>query len=848
VKKMFGTGNDRELKKLQPKVDAVNALEPAMQKCSDSQLKEYTSIFKKRLAEGETPDHLLVEAFAVVRETGRRLLNMRHFDVQIMGGIALHQGRIAEMKTGEGKTLAATLPAYLNALEEKGVHIVTVNDYLAVRDAAWMGKIYSFLGLSVGVVHGDMDNQTRHHAYACDITYGTNNEFGFDYLRDNMKFYKEDLCQRGFHYSIVDEVDSILIDEARIPLIISTSAGESVTTYKQADDFVVEIKQDNRYFQKDEKSKTVTLSEEGIAKAEAFFNLDNLYELINIETIHKINQALKAHLLFARDVDYLLKDDKVVIVDEFTGRLAQGRRFSDGLHQALEAREKVEVEKETRTCASITYQNYFKMYSKLAGMTGTAVTEAEEFYSIYKLDVVAIPTNKNLIRIEYPDVVFCTMEEKWRAVAVEIKRLHTEGRPVLAGTLSIETSELLSRILEGQGIPHVVLNAKLHKREASIVAQAGRPGAVTIATNMAGRGTDILLGGNPEMLLQEKIEKSDRDPDDIPEEEIQEMKKQIEDSVKKEREEVIKLGGLHILGTERHEARRIDNQLRGRSGRQGDPGSSRFYLSLDDGFLKVGGGDRIKSMVSRLNAMTNQPIEHKMISYSIEHAQKQMESRNFSIRKHLLQYDDIINKQRQYIYFMRNDVLEAKDKEKNIAPFFEKVFLDFFDRRFMQNMESQNNTGKAPALTAKGAVDYKLVKEEILKHLNIDMDVLCQGKFTQMSLETIKDVLLELVKNVCSEKMKRIGEETLREFGWMYMLQKMDSLWQDHLTNIDYLRDGIDLRGYAQQNPLIAYKNESFQLFLLLLERFELEALHFLFFIEIRQEEPAEDENDVPDE
>ncbi len=654
LRKVFGSKNDRELKRIQPLIDQINQRESALTNLSLDELRAQTTRFRERLAQEAPLDSLIPEAFAVVREVSRRLLNMRHFDVQLIGGIVLHEGKIAEMKTGEGKTLVATLPVYLNSLVGKGVHVVTVNDYLAKRDAEWMGPLYQALGLSVGVIQHDLDDTARRQAYHADVTYGTNNEFGFDYLRDNMKFGRAEFVQRPLHYGIVDEVDSILIDEARTPLIISGPAEESTDKYYQADRIIPRLRKESDYTI-DEKMRSVALTEEGIAKAERLLDVDNLYDPMHLETLHHLTQALKAHTLFKKDVDYVVKEGEVIIVDEFTGRLMPGRRYSEGLHQALEAKEHLKVANENQTLASITFQNYFRMYSKLAGMTGTADTEATEFHAIYNLEVMVIPTNRWLIRTEHPDVVYRTEPEKFHAVVEEIRELHKEGRPALVGTISIEKSERLSSMLKRQGIPHNVLNAKQHEREAEIVAQAGRQGAVTISTNMAGRGTDILLGGNSEFLARNACKLGSADPD-YP---MQLQKAQAQCA--SEHDAVVALGGLHIIGTERHEARRIDNQLRGRAGRQGDPGSSRFYLSLEDDLLRIFGSDRISGIMAKLGMEEGQPIEHSMITKAIENAQHKVEAHNFEIRKHLLEYDDVMNKQREVIYSQRRDVLESDD-------------------------------------------------------------------------------------------------------------------------------------------------------------------------------------------
>ena len=690
IRKIFGTQTERDLKRLQPNVALINGLEPVMRGLSDEQLCAKTEEFKKRLRDGESLEDLLVDAFAVVREAARRTLNMRHFDVQLLGGMVLHQGKIAEMKTGEGKTLAATLPAYLNSLGGKGVHVVTVNDYLANRDSKWMGKVYRFLGLSVGVIQHEMDDQQRQQAYACDITYGTNNEFGFDYLRDNMKFDVQTLSQREFNFAIVDEVDSILIDEARTPLIISGPTEATTSFYYRVNEFVARIKRSKELFDHDEKSKTVILTESGIVEAEKFFHIDNLYDLPNMDLLHQIYQSLKAHLIFSRDVDYLVKDDQVLIVDEFTGRIMPGRRYSDGLHQALEAKENVKVEQEYQTLATITFQNYFRMYKKLAGMTGTAITEAAEFAHIYNLDVVEIPTNQPLIRTEFRDVIYGSKEEKWDAVVNEIKALNEKGQPVLVGTISIENSELLSRKLQREKVRHVVLNAKFHESEAEIVAQAGRLNSVTIATNMAGRGTDILLGGNVEALLREELKKKGFSLETAPPVVAEKAGKEIGEQVAREHEAVIERGGLHILGTERHEARRIDNQLRGRSGRQGDPGSSRFYISLEDDLMKILGSDRIRGMLVRAGMNNGVPLENRLVSRAIENAQKQIEGQNFSIRKHLLEYDDVMNKQRQHIYGLRRDILFGKDFKDYILELIDDLYNEIFAFYIDENKEAED--------------------------------------------------------------------------------------------------------------------------------------------------------------
>ena len=828
VNKIFGTRNERELKKLIPTIEAINDLEAKMESHTNEELKAYTDTFRERISKGESLDDLLIDAFAVVREVGKRVLDMRHFDVQLMGGIVLHQGKIAEMKTGEGKTLVATLASYLNALEGKGVHIVTVNDYLAKRDTEWMGGIYKFLGLTVGTLQHDMDEMLRKQAYGCDITYGTNNEFGFDFLRDNMKFEVDSLVQREFNFAIVDEVDSILIDEARTPLIISGPTEESTSFYYTVNDFVKRAKSDPTNYELDEKSRTVVLTEKGIEEAERFFKIENLYDLSNMDTLHQIFQALKAHLLFRSDVDYLLKDGQVLIVDEFTGRVMPGRRYSDGLHQALEAKENVKIEKEYQTLATITFQNYFRMYEKMAGMTGTAMTEAAEFASIYNLDSIEIPTNQTLIRTGYPDVIYGSKEEKWDAVVNEIRELHQKRQPVLVGTISIENSELLSRKLRRQKIPHVVLNAKYHESEAEIVAQAGRIGSVTLATNMAGRGTDILLGGNPEALFREALKKKNYSVDTAPEVIKEQLQKEIQDQVKKEHEAVIQLGGVHILGTERHEARRIDNQLRGRSGRQGDPGSSRFYISLEDDLMKILGTDRIKGLLVRAGMSNGVPIENSLVSRAIENAQKQIESQNFSIRKHLLEYDDVMNKQRQAIYSLRKDILIGKDFKEHIETLTEEIFDDILKYNLDENKDPE-------------AWDYESFQKEIMSQFGLNVNEIIKEDYQNLPQIEIRDTVLKHLKDMYREKEDLISSEQMRELERMIMLQIIDSQWKDHLLNIDHLKEGIGLRGYAQKDPLIEYKKESFRLFEELQTRIDDEAIKFLFLFHPVEEEEIEE-------
>lgn len=815
IEKIIGTKNERELKKLQPIVNAINELEPRISKLTDAELQAKTAEFKEKLSQGATLDDLLIEAFAVVRETAKRTLNMRHFDVQLMGGIVLHQGKIAEMKTGEGKTLVATLPAYLNALTGEGVHIVTVNDYLARRDTEWMGPIYRFLGLTVGTIQHGMSDEERKKAYLCDITYGTNNEFGFDYLRDNMKFRLEDIVQRGHNYAIVDEVDSILIDEARTPLIISGPSEESTAIYYQIDDLVRKMKKDEDY-QIDEKAKTVVLTEKGVEKAEKFLGVSNLFDLSNQHLVHHIYQALKAHNFFKRDVDYIVKDGKVIIVDEFTGRLMPGRRWSDGLHQAVEAKERVRIEQEYQTLATITFQNFFKLYKKLAGMTGTAETEAEEFAHVYGLDVVVIPTNKPLIRYEYPDVIYRTEKEKWKAVVEEIKKEHQKGRPILVGTVSIEKSEKLSSMLKKEGIKHVVLNAKYHEKEAEIVAQAGRLGAVTIATNMAGRGTDILLGGNPEFLAKEEMRKRGYNPhtnwdENLYREILEKMKKQVEEEHKK----VVELQGLYIIGTERHEARRIDNQLRGRAGRQGDPGASIFFLSLEDDLMRIFGSDKLSGLMKTLGMEEGVPIQHKWVSKAIERAQRQVEAHNFSIRKHLLEYDDVMNKQREVIYKMRREILEKKDMKEWVQEKIE-VLLDWHLEKYC------NSKGHAEDWDIDG------LRKAILYQFSFDISQL-DGDFSEMTFEEFRELLHEKLKEIYSQKERMLGEERMRELERYALLQVIDFKWKDHLLAMDHLKEGIGLRGYGQRDPLIEYKRESFDMFQEMMDKIEEDTIRILF-------------------
>jgi preprotein translocase subunit SecA len=839
LQKVVGTKNERELKRLKPIVERINALEPSMQKLSDAELQRKTVEFKERLEKGESLDSLLPEAFAVVRETARRVLGMRHFDVQLMGGIVLHQGKIAEMKTGEGKTLVATLPAYLNALTGKGVHIVTVNDYLAKRDAEWMGPIYRFLGLTVGYITSGMDNEERKKAYLCDITYGTNSEFGFDYLRDNMKYSLEDMVQRGHYYAIIDEVDSILIDEARTPLIISGPSEESTDLYYYIDEIVRKLKKDV-HFTVDEKSKSAHLTEEGIAECERLLGIKNLYHPRYVRLVHHIHQALRAHHLFKRDVDYVVKDGKVIIVDEFTGRLMPGRRWSDGLHQAIEAKERLRIEAENQTLAMITIQNYFRMYEKLAGMTGTAETEAAEFKEIYNLDVVVIPTHKPMIREDLPDLVFRTMKEKFERVVQEIEENYRKGRPVLVGTTSIEKSEILSRMLKKKKIPHQVLNAKHHEKEAQIIAQAGRSHAVTIATNMAGRGVDILLGGNPEGLAKMQLENEDYDVSQIPERDWYDalnMAKEGKDPTtkyperwaqvlyekvlecQKDAEKVRALGGLYIIGTERHESRRIDNQLRGRAGRQGDPGTTRFFLSLEDDLLRLFGSDKIKAFIDKLGLPEGEPLEHPWLSKAIEQAQKKVEAYHFDIRKHLLEYDDVMNMQREVIYSQRKEILKSESIKDWILSLIDETCEELVEETILseRNLQPEEVEALVKRYQEVFALPLKLpenltTKSEILTYLQ---------DFTKQKYEG---------------RERNIGSDLMRNLEKYFLLTTIDNLWKEHLLMLDYVKESVGLRGYGQKNPLQEYKKEAYHLFVSLMKRIRETTLSYLFRIELREE------------
>jgi preprotein translocase subunit SecA len=820
ARKLFGSKNERDLKKLDPIVRAVNELEPAMKALSDEQMRAKTPEFKNRLANGEDLDDLIPEVFAWVREASVRTLGMRHFDVQLIGGLVLHQGKIAEMKTGEGKTLAATLPVCLNALTGRGVHVVTVNDYLAQRDAEWMGAIYKFLGLSVGVIIHDLDDEQRRAAYNADITYGTNNEFGFDYLRDNMKFSLADYVQRELHYAIVDEVDSILIDEARTPLIISGPTHENTDRYYKINRIIPGLHKDSHYTI-DEKARSVVLTEEGVARVEKALSVANLYDPSQIETLHHVNQALKAHTLFKKDVDYIVKDGQVIIVDEFTGRLMPGRRYSDGLHQALEAKEGVRIENENQTLATITFQNYFRMYEKLAGMTGTADTEAAEFKKIYNLEVVVIPTNLPMIRDDNSDLIYKTELEKFEAAIDEIKDLYQRGQPVLVGTISIEKSEYLARRLKKLGIPHNVLNAKNHAAEAEIVAQAGRYKAVTISTNMAGRGTDIILGGNPVFLARSRSKKGEDS------EEYRELLEQFKAQCEEEKQKVIEAGGLHILGTERHESRRIDNQLRGRSGRQGDPGSSRFYLSLEDDLMRIFGGERVKMLMERVGMADGEPIEHKYTTKAIENAQKKVEAHNFDIRKHLLDFDDVMNKQREVIYSQRRFILGGNDLKEAVQDMIEDVAEDivsrFTDER--THYEEWDIAALVEALWAQFGLKF-----------NFDsLDP------KEQTVDGMTDYVREQALKGYDDKEREVTPEIMRELEKFVMLQAVDNQWKDHLLSMDHLKEGIGLRGYGQRDPLKEYQREGYETFLEMSHRIKEETVRNLFLVKIGGQEDLEE-------
>jgi preprotein translocase subunit SecA len=844
--KVFGSANERLLKKLWPVVARINALEPEVSRLSDEQLREKTEGFKARLAqrlegaeelppearkqlEQEALNEILPEAFACVREASVRSTGMRHFDVQLIGGMILHRGMIAEMRTGEGKTLVATLPVYLNALLGKGAHVVTVNDYLARRDAEWMGKIYKFLGMTVGVIQNDLDDFDRQEAYKCDITYGTNNEFGFDYLRDNMKFELATCVQRGHYFGIVDEVDSILIDEARTPLIISGATDETTSKYYEADVVIPKLTRDTDY-QVDEKQHRATLTESGIEKAERMLGHGNLFDPSNMEILHCLNQALVAHTLYTRDKNYIVLDGEVKIVDEFTGRIMEGRRWSDGLHQAVEAKEGVKIERETQTLATITLQNYFRMYQKLAGMTGTAETESVEFAKIYNLEVHSVPTHRPMIRVDNPDMIYRTLNEKWNAVVEEIRELHEKGQPVLIGTVSVENSEKISDQLRKLGIKHNVLNAKPENagREAEIVAQAGRRGAVTIATNMAGRGTDILLGGNADFLGRELLKKQEINPDEATPEQIDVAIEKVRPQIEAEHKEVVGLGGLHILGTERHESRRIDNQLRGRSGRQGDPGSSRFFLSLEDDLMRIFAGDRVKAIMQRLGMDEGVAIESKMVTKRIEAAQKNVESQNFSIRKHLLEYDDVMNKQRMTIYTLRRQLLEQSDHRGEIQSIAQAILDDLLDQHL--NLEQLPDEWDLEGFKVQVGFQFGLDLNEAGINLN------------NLERDEIRAAIWQNIEQIYTGKEAVIpgGGEAMRYYERIIMLNIVDSQWKDHLQAIDHLKEWINQMGYAQKDPLVEYKKQSFDLFEAMLDRIDVETVRSLYHLQVTVEEPPE--------
>ncbi|OJX14106.1 MAG: preprotein translocase subunit SecA [Caedibacter sp. 37-49] len=825
IQKLFGSANERTIKKLKPQVEAINALEPELQKLSDSDLKARTVWFKERLAKGESLDSLLIDAFATVREASRRVLQMRHFDVQLMGGIMLHQGNVIEMGTGEGKTLIATLPVYLNALEGKGVHVVTVNDYLVQRDSSWMGQIYTFLGLSVGCIQHELNDAERQEAYNCDITYVTNNELGFDYLRDNMKFRVSDMVQRTFNYAIVDEVDSILIDEARTPLIISGPAEDSSELYQHVDTLIPQLESTD--FEKDEKSRSITLTEQGSQKIEMLLEkLDllkggSLYEIQNISLVHHVNQALRAHKLFTKDVDYMVKDDKVIIIDEFTGRMMEGRRYSEGLHQALEAKERVTIQMENQTLASITFQNLFRLYSKLSGMTGTAKTEAAEFNDIYKLDVVQIPTNLPMARQDLDDEVYRTANEKYKAIITLIDECRQKKQPVLVGTTSIEKSELLSTLLKQRQIPHQVLNARYHEQEASIVAQAGRSGAITIATNMAGRGTDIKLGGNVEMRLAEELK------DIIDPKEQERLAKKIRDEVAQAEQEVKAAGGLYVIGTERHESRRIDNQLRGRAGRQGDPGKSKFFLSLEDDLMRIFGSDRLDNMLQKLGLEEGEAIIHPWINKALERAQQKVEARNYDIRKHLLKYDDVMNDQRKIIYEQRREVMNTDD----VSEIIQHMREDVIDKLI---------TSFIPANAYPDQWEVKGLHEECLRLFNLDLPISEWAQEEGIAEAALKQRIEDAVTEKLTAKETLYGANMMRMAEKSILLRILDQTWKDHLHGLDHLRQGINLRAYAQRDPLNEYKHEAFLMFQEMLNRTREMVISALAYLELYQETEQE--------
>ncbi len=847
--KIFKSYSEKEVKRIMPTVEKINELEPEISKLSDSELRNKTNEFKNKLKNGSSLNDILPEAFAVCREASKRVLGMRHFDVQLIGGIILHQGRIAEMKTGEGKTLVATLPVYLNALTGEGVHVVTVNDYLAKRDSEWMGKLYRFLGLSVGLVISGMNPKAKKEAYACDITYGTNNEYGFDYLRDNMVIYKDQLVQRKLNFAIVDEIDSILIDEARTPLIISGRGKQSSDLYKKADKFVrklipkVIVEEDAKNFVQAEdnenydyivdlKAKSASLTQKGIKKAEEEFGLENFNDIENSEIVHNVNQALRAHGVMKKDIDYIVKDGEVLIVDEFTGRIMYGRRYNNGLHQAIEAKENVKIADESKTLATITFQNYFRMYSKLSGMTGTAMTEKDEFEEIYKLDVIAIPTNKEMIRKDNSDIIFKNENGKFRAVINDIRQSHEKGQPVLVGTISIEKSEKLSELLRKEGIKHEVLNAKYHEKEAEIIAQAGKYGAVTIATNMAGRGTDIMLGGNSEYLAKEEMRKlgyseeqinqatafNETDDQEIiaSRNKFKELQNKYNSLIKEEKEKVIAAGGLKIIGTERHESRRIDNQLRGRSGRQGDPGESRFYIGLDDDLMKIFGGETITKLYDTLGADENMPIESKLISNSVESAQRRVEGRNFSIRKNVLNYDDVMNTQREIIYKQRREILDGEDLKGNVLGMIKSLIEDIATPYF---------------------ADEHINKEGLLQELNANLTITELNSLQKPDVH-LKEVIEEAVEKataIYEERENEIGSEELRELERVVTLKVVDEKWMDHIDNMDELKDGIGLRAYGQKDPVVQYRIEGFDMFDQMVLDIKTDVVKFLMYARKRE-------------
>ena len=847
VKKVFGSSSDIFLKKVKPTVTEINEWEPKLEKLSDEELKAQTPKFKEMIAdhlegiedktervreEQEILHRILPEAFATVREASRRVTGMRHFDVQMIGGIALHQGRIAEMRTGEGKTLVATLPSYLNALTGRGVHVVTVNDYLASRDSEWMGRIHKFLGLAVGCIQNDMDDAERKEAYACDITYGTNNEFGFDYLRDNMKFDVESLVQPDHYFAIVDEVDSILIDEARTPLIISGATDDATDKYFTANEVIPHLERGHKDeetkvttgdYLLDEKNHSSVMTEQGVTKAEKLLGVSNLYDPANMELLHCVEQALKAHTLYKRDHHYVVQEGEVIIVDDFTGRLMQGRRWSDGLHQAVEAKEGVKIERENQTLATITLQNYFRMYQKLSGMTGTAETEAEEFGTVYSLDVVVIPTNRAMVRKDHSDMIYRTLPEKWDAVVEEIKELHGRGQPVLVGTVSVENSELIADRLKKANVPHNVLNAKYHEREAEIIAQAGRKGAVTIATNMAGRGTDILLGGNPESLAREYLKRQEINPDEATPEQFEEELRKAKAVVAEEHKAVVEVGGLHILGTERHESRRIDNQLRGRAGRQGDPGSSRFVLSLEDDLMRIFAGDKVRSMMEWLGMEKGVAIESRTVSKQIERAQKAVEGRNFETRKHVLKYDDVMNKQRETIYGLRRQLMfEPEHRDYLLGE--SGVARDLLGDLTGSFLSTDVTPDKWDVDTYAAEIE-SIYAVDPAKDANVD--------FHKMTPAEIEEAIWQKATKSYEEKEKMAGAESLRAYERYIMLNIIDSQWKDHLLSIDQLRQGIGLVGYGQKDPLVEYKKQSFDMFQDMLDRIDTNTSKALFHLEV---------------